>query len=440
MTAPSPSGSHAQGPIAVTGVGVVSSIGRGVASFAAALRAGRIGVRAVEGPGPLRVAALLGELELATEIERVLVACGRRPDELATRAVRSAARAQWSVRTGVAAAFEAWLDAELDRSILAPERVAVVAVSPPGPAHRDALDARYRDRLVHAPPTYALQHLDTELVSTWSEIVGAHGEGFSVGGASASGQTAIVKGAQLVRHGLADVCIVIAGAAHLGALEIAALANLGALRCDPGSGPPEAASRPFDRAAAGFVYGQGAAALVLESEASARARRVATRCTIRGIALCLSGTRAPTPSADAEARVMQSALRDAGLDPTDIDYVNAHATSSPLGDQAEAHALGRVFTDHGARPRVSSTKALMGHCLGSAGALEMIATISQMSDSVLHPQPHLEDPIDPELAFVARACERAEVRRAISSSFGFGGIHTTLVLERGAPSHTGGAE
>ena len=182
-----------------------------------------------------------------------------------------------------------------------------------------------------------------------------------MGGASASGNVAIIKGYQLIRSGLADARPVVGPAAGLSSLELQGLYNLGTMGGKRFGNEPELACRPFDKDHEGFIYGQAAACLVLESRLSARQRGAAGLAEVLGGVLVLHGHRLPDPSEAWEIRAMASALNQAGIDAGKVDYINTHGTSTPLGDETEINAIREVFNDNVAKVWLNSTKGLTGH-------------------------------------------------------------------------------
>lgn len=270
-------------------------------------------------------------------------------------------------------------------------------------------------------PSYAIQFLDTDLVGLLSEQFKIHGEGFTIGGASASGNMAIIQGMRLIEHGHVDACVVIGALADLSPLELQAFKQYGALSC-------ETRCNPFDVSHSGFVYGQASACLILESLHSAKKRQVATIGSLLGYGMCLDGHRLADPNFDGEVLAMQKALDAAHKKPKEIDYLNPHGTSSVLGDETEARAIKKVFDDNITSLWINNTKSLTGHCLWSAGVVEAIAVLIQMQHGFLHPNPFLEIPIEPALQFVGRESIPATLTYALSNSFGFGGINTSIVL------------
>jgi malonyl-ACP decarboxylase len=329
----------------------------------------------------------------------------------------------------MAATLEAWEQAGLSEAPPDPERTALVVAGNNVNALLQSTTAeRYAESPSRVSPRYILRFMDTDHVGSLSEILQIRGEGFTVGGASASGNVGIIKGLQLIQLGVADVCLVVGALADLSGLELQGFHNSGALAGAAFAHAPQQACRPFDERHQGFVYGQGSACLVLESRASARARGARSLAELCGGALVLDGSAAPSPSVNGEARAMSLALARAGWRPEEVDYVNAHGTSSPKGDDAELEAIRKVFGAARRRVRINSTKALTGHCLWSAGVVEAIATVIQLGGGFLHGNPNLVRPTAEGFGLVGREAEGAAVARAISNSFAFGGINTCVAI------------
>jgi 3-oxoacyl-[acyl-carrier-protein] synthase II len=247
--------------------------------------------------------------------------------------------------------------------------------------------------------------------------------------ACATGAHSIGEAARLIERGDADVML--AGGTEAACIELGVAAFAAMRALSSRNDAPEAASRPFDRGRDGFVMSEGAGVLVLEEREHARARGARLRAEILGYGLSADAAHIAQPPEDGEGaqRCMRLALADAGLVPTDVDYVNAHATSTPAGDASEARALRAVFGPHAASLAVSATKSMTGHLLGAAGAVEALLCVRAIETGVLPPTINLDDP-DPEceLDHVAHKARRARVRVALSNSFGFGGTNAALVL------------
>jgi malonyl-ACP decarboxylase len=409
--------------IVVTGIGVLTSIGGDRDAFVCSLRSGVCGITSDESDG-LGIAARVP----AVDLEKRLAAL-QLPETVRLRARKAAHRAPPSVQISILTALEGWVQAfgPDDIASAAPANI-VVAGNNISPAYQ----YRVHERFAHAPDlipaSYALHFLDTDHVGIVSEVLGIKGEGFTAGGASASGNTAIIQAWRQILHGVCDTCIVVGAMTDLSPLELQAFRNAGALGGSRFAGEPALACRPFDQDREGFIYGQGSASLVIESADSAKARGAKVLGCIAGGAACLDASRLSHPSAEAEARAMRLALEQAGLPAGSVDYVNAHATSSVAGDEAEAKALKEVFAERVGRLRINSTKGLTGHCLHAAGVVEAAATLLQMNGRFLHPNLNLKRPVDGGFGFAGAAAERASIEVALSNSFGFGGINTALVL------------
>jgi len=249
--------------------------------------------------------------------------------------------------------------------------------------------------------------------------------------ACASGVQAFVDAQRLIEHGDADV--VVAGGTESAILPVAfaALANMGAL--SKRNDEPEKASRPFDADRDGFVFGEGAAVLMVESAEHAEARGATILAEIAGGALTGDAFHisAPDPSGYGATKAMERALRDAGVDPEEVDYVAAHGTSTPLNDATETKAIRAAFGDHADHLAVSSNKSMSGHTLGAAGAMSALAAVLAIRDGLIPPTINYEK-LDPacDLDYVPNVARQQDVRVAIINGFGFGGQNAVAVFRR----------
>ncbi len=261
---------------------------------------------------------------------------------------------------------------------------------------------------------------------------GFKGPNHSVVTACSTGAHAIGDGARMIRYGDADVMIAGGAEAAVCELGIVGFAACKALSTNFND-TPERASRPYDRDRDGFVMGEGAGAVVLEEYEHAKARGAKIYAEVAGYGLSGDAYHitSPAPDGDGGFRSMRAALRDAGVDPADIDYVNAHGTSTPLGDEIELGAVVRLMGDAAKTATMSSTKSATGHLLGAAGAIEAIFSVLAIRDGVAPPTLNLDNPsVETPLDLAPHRAVRRKIDVALSNSFGFGGTNASLVLRR----------
>jgi 3-oxoacyl-[acyl-carrier-protein] synthase II len=258
---------------------------------------------------------------------------------------------------------------------------------------------------------------------------GLRGLTLSLASACATGTHAIGEAARLIRTGAAQVAISGASDAWIHPVTIASFNNMQAL--SRRNNEPERASRPFDAGRDGFVAGEGAGVLVLEGLEHARQRGARIHAEVVGYGASTDAFHITAPDEEGTGAVlsMERALDDAGLGPAEIEYINAHGTSTPLNDAVETRAIRRVFGAHAHRVAISSTKSMIGHLLGAAGAVEAIACVKSLQTGVLHPTINYETP-DPDcdLDYVPNQARKTRPRTALSNSFGFGGHNATLIF------------
>ncbi|MGH7163483.1 MAG: beta-ketoacyl-ACP synthase II [Planctomycetota bacterium] len=280
-------------------------------------------------------------------------------------------------------------------------------------------------------PLWLLKHLPNMVAAHISIIHDAQGPNNTIVTACSASTQAIGEAFRILQRGDADVMLAGGADSRIDPLSLVAYTLLGALSAS--GRPPEKVSRPFDRDRDGFVLGEGAAVLVLETEEHARARGARVYAEITGYASSFDAhaVTKPEPEGRGAARAMENALRDARLSPADVDYISAHGTSTVLNDRMETLAVKAVF---GARARsvpLSSIKSMIGHLIGAAGAMECLVSVLAIRDGVVPPTTNLENP-DPEcdLDYVPNEARKAEVALALSNSFGFGGQNAVLAIRR----------
>jgi 3-oxoacyl-[acyl-carrier-protein] synthase II len=260
---------------------------------------------------------------------------------------------------------------------------------------------------------------------------GARGPSSAPATACATGAHAIGDAAKIIRHDEADVMFAGGSEAVITPLAVGGFAAMRALSTR--NDDPEHASRPWDKNRDGFVMGEGSGILILEEREHALARGAHIYCEITGYGMSSDAYHITSPAEDGTGmmRVMQRALKDAHLEPTDIDYINAHGTSTEVGDRTETVAIKRVFGEHAYKLAVSSTKSMTGHLLGAAGGLESAIAALAVENGIMPPTINYETP-DPEcdLDYVPNVARKKELRHVLSNSFGFGGTNATLVFSK----------
>ena len=260
---------------------------------------------------------------------------------------------------------------------------------------------------------------------------GLKGPNSAVASACASATNAMGDAFKIIQRGEAEVMITGGSEAALTRIGLAGFCSMKALSTR--NDDPAHASRPFDKDRDGFVMGEGAGVLVFEEMERAKRRGARILAEIIGYGMAGDGMHITAPDAEGRgaAAAMSDALRDARLNASDIDYINAHGTSTPLGDAMEVKAVKTVFGDHARKLRMSSTKSFIGHLLGASGAAELVATIRGMQDGVVHATLNLENADEGfDINFVANEPQEADVRVAMSNSFGFGGHNASVIIRK----------
>ncbi len=260
---------------------------------------------------------------------------------------------------------------------------------------------------------------------------GLKGPNYSVTSACASGAHSIGESVNYIRNGWCDVMVSGGAESTVCPMAIGGFAAMRALSTR--NEAPEKASRPFDKDRDGFVLAEGAAILVLESLEHAQKRGANILCEVTGYGVSSDAHHMtnPAPSGAGAARAIQMALKDSSLQPSDIQYVNAHGTSTPVGDDLESQAIRSVFGDHAKKLWVSSTKSMMGHALGAAGAIESVFCILALRDQIVPPTINLENPSENcDLDYVPHQARKGNLKNVLNNSFGFGGTNATLIFSK----------
>jgi len=411
--------------IVITGLGVVSPIGIGVGEFWKAALAGDCGISAVPAFDSLpmeayrsRVVGRVRNFNPATYLDSA-----------------QAERLDRYAQFGLVAAKEAITDAALRMDQEAPYRVGVIVGAGMGAmtlGERELTKLYLELKPNRVPPNFIPAITMNSLSGLIALAHGAKGPNYTISTACSSSAHAIGQALVAIRTAQADVVIVVGADASITPLVLAGFGSLGALSTryndDPGR-----ASRPFDRGRDGFVLGEGAGALILESLPHARKRRARIYAEVAGYAATSEAYNMVIPREDGAemAATMSLALRDARLAPAQVDYVNAHATSTIRGDEVEIRGIRRLLKTRASKVVVSATKSMIGHTLGAAGSIGAVATTMAIQSGLVHPTINYEDP-DPEcqLSGIAAKPQERRIKVALVNAFGFGSNNSSLVLKR----------
>ena len=406
--------------VVITGLGAVTPVGVGVDAYWEAITAGRSGV------GPLTL------VDPASLPSKVAAECTGF-DPSSALGPKEARRLDRSTQFALCAAREAWKDAGIEGRV---DRDMTGVVFATGIGGIGSLLAS--DKVLHAKgpnrvsPFTVPQLMPNAAAGQIAMSLGLRGPNFCTTTACAASNHALGLAFQSVRSGEADAMV--AGGSESAFVDIAlvAFAQMTALSTKFNDRPEEA-SRPFDALRNGFVMGEGAGALILEEREAALRRGATVHAELIGFGQSADAFHITAPSEDGSgaALAMRRALASAGVEPTAVDYVNAHGTSTPAGDVSETRAIKLAFGDHASRLAVSSTKSMIGHLFGAAGAVEGIASVLAVRDGILPPTINQTDP-DPDcdLDYVPNQARKADIDVAMSNGFGFGGHNAVVVFRR----------
>jgi 3-oxoacyl-[acyl-carrier-protein] synthase II len=406
--------------VVITGLGAVTPVGIGVSAYWDAICAGRPGV------GPLTL------VDPALVPSKVGAEC---PDfdPKAALGPKDARRLDRATQFAMAAALEAWEDASIDGQVDKDMTGVVFATGIGGIGSLLASDKVLREKGPNRVSPFTVpQLMPNAAAGAIAMRLGLRGPNFCTTTACAASNHALGLAFQSVRSGESDAMV--AGGSESAFVEIAliAFAQMTALSTKFNDHPEEA-SRPFDARRDGFVMGEGAGALVLEEREAALRRGATIHAELVGFGQSADAFHITAPSEDGSgaALAMRRALASAQLEPEQVDYVNAHATSTQAGDVSETRAIKLAFGEHAKQMPVSATKSMIGHLFGAAGAVEGVATVLALRDGIIPPTINLTDP-DPlcDLDYVPGEARKADVEVAMSNGFGFGGHNAVVIFRR----------
>jgi len=407
--------------VVVTGVGAITSLGTTIDEFWGSLLAGRSGIRRItqfDASGlPCQIAGEIPNFEVSNYLDH-----------------KEARRIPRSSQIALAAAIQAVKDADLAETMPYPERAAVVYGTAIGGIDRvdegiQILRGQGYNRVTPYILPSGIPNLSAFLIARQFQCLGPNS---TITTACATGTQAVGEGAEFIRRGLADIVITGGTESLIKDFTIAGFSSMRALPVNYND-RPTAASRPFDAKREGFVFSEGAGALVLESLDHARMRSARIYAELAGHASSADGYHltAPDPDGNGPTRAMRWALKDAGLSPDSVEYINAHGTSTNLNDKMETQAIKKLFGERAYNIPISSTKSMIGHAMGASGSLEAIVCALTIHNGWIHPTINYENP-DPDcdLDYVPNAPRQKTINITLSNSFGLGGQNACLVLQR----------
>ena len=408
--------------VVITGIGVVSPIGNNVNDFWQNLVAGKSGIDTISSFDPDKYGLTV---KIAAEVKNF------NPEDYFDK--KDAQKFSDFIKFAYAAAMEAMKDADLENANINKDRVGVIVGTGIGglkdiEEQHDILNEKGARRVSPFFIPYGIANMTSGVIAI---KYGFRGPNYCVVSACATGNHSIGDAFRIIQRGDADIMIAGGTESAITPLGIAGFASLKALSTR--NDEPQKASRPFDKDRDGFVMGEGAGILILEEYEHAKKRGAKIYTEIKGYAATDDAFHVTAPCSDGEgaAMCMRLALKDASLNPEDIDYINAHGTSTPLNDKIETLAIKKVFKDHAYKLKISSNKSMIGHLLGAASAVEAVASVKTIETGIIPPTINLENP-DPEcdLDYVPNKAIQYDVRNVLSNSFGFGGTNACIILSK----------
>ncbi|MBX9743334.1 MAG: beta-ketoacyl-ACP synthase II [Chthoniobacterales bacterium] len=404
--------------VVITGLGVVSPVGNDIATFWKNLTEGKSGIHhynAFDSQGyDCKIAGEVGGIDLATFF----------------KTPKEARRADRFTQFAMAASKMALADSGLDPEKVNSDRVGVMLGSGIGGLQSMEMETK---RLFEKGPSRVSPFTIPMMISNMASGIvsmefGFRGPNMAIVTACATSNNSIGEAWRIIKFGDADAFVAGGTEATVTPLGIAGFSSMRAMSTR--NDAPEKASRPFDKDRDGFVMGEGAGIVIIEELEHAKRRGAPIYCELVGYGLSADAYHMTTPLPEGASRCMQIAMQHAKLRPEEIDYINAHATSTPIGDISETKAIKQAMGEYAYKVPISSTKSMTGHLLGAAGGIELAACVLAIKHGVIPPTINLDQP-DPEcdLDFVPNVAREKKIRCAMSNSFGFGGHNATLIIK-----------
>ena len=398
--------------VVITGMGALCSVGNNVEEIWTNLIEGKSGFDKIK--------------RISTEKHDTTVAAEIKSDEYEAIVKKYWTRRQLSSTTSctrltLASAVQAIEDSGIDTENCDKDRVAVLMA---------VADTGFEDAEREKPTNMILKIMPSAAPSLISEKFGFHGASFNLSCACASSGYAIAFGAQLIETGVYDIVVVGGLSDYVTHDRVTGFNQILAMSANP---DPETACRPFTKNRDGFIFGEGAGTVILESETSAKKRNAKVHAKLSGYACYSESVNMTAPMENGEGMkiVMERALEKAGISPDKVDYINAHGTSTYLNDKYETMAIKNLFGKHAYELSVSSTKSAIGHTLAAGSVIEGIVSIKALNENIVPPTIHFDEP-DPELDldYTPNEAKKREINVVLSNSYGFGGQNVTLIFEK----------
>jgi 3-oxoacyl-(acyl-carrier-protein) synthase len=419
--------------IVITGMSVNTPLGDTLDGFLAGLLAGKSAISKWKNLDISRCYSKIGaDLSDYNVASKLALLEAKLDPTVYKRARKLILKAPWTIKLSIFHAFDAFLVGGLFEAAVDLDCVAGIIAG-----HNINLNHHYDNRLQYEKepdfmdPLLALTGLDTDHAGSISEALGIRGPIYTVGAACASANTALRAAIDEIRSHDMDMALVTAAVLDFSPVELHAMCMVGATTFQSFNDEPEKSSRPWDVRREGFVPAHGGGALLIEGLTSAKKRGARIYAEILGIEANSDANHLLHPSEEGQSRLMKRVLEKCGLATENIDYINAHATSTPLGDLTEIRSIKRVFGEHAYKLKLNATKSMLGHTCWAAPAVETIATVLQMQKGQLHPSINIEK-LDPEVDLDVCRGKSVDYKMhtAMKNSFGFGGINCVSILQR----------
>lgn len=419
--------------IAITGMSINTPLGDTLDGFLDGLLAGKSALSRWKKLDTSRIYSKVGadltDYSIPGKLARLE---GKIPADVHKKLRKLTGKAPWSTALSMLLAADGARDAGLFDAGYDHTNIAAIVAG-----HNINFNYQYENRLTFAEePDYmdsllALTGLDTDHAGSVSEVLDVRGPIYTIGAACASGNTAARLAIDEIRYHGVDAALVVGAVLDFSPVELHAMALMGAISYQSFHDTPEKASRPYDTKREGFIPAHGGAVLVLEEWEAAKRRGAKIYAEILGVEANSDANHLPQPSEEGQSRLMTRLLKALDMRPEQIDYINAHATSTPLGDLTEVRSIKRVFGDHAKKLKVNATKSMLGHTCWAAPTVETVAAVLQMNAGKLHPSINIDE-MDPEvdLDVCANGPVDHKVRYCMKNSFGFGGINSVSILRQ----------